>query len=102
MGLYYSLLDWRFPGYFEPKRFPESKEALVERIHNQVRELMTNYGEISVLEYDGGWMADLSGTKEERVDFWRARELNAMVRELQPGIIINNRSGLEEDIDTPE
>ena len=102
VGLYYSLLDWRFPGYFEPQKFPESKEAMVERIHNQVRELMTNYGEIAVLEYDGGWMADLSGTKEERIDFWRARELNAMVRELQPQIIINNRSGLEEDIDTPE
>ena len=102
VGLYYSLLDWRFPGYFEPKRFPESKEALVAQAHDQVRELMTNYGQIDVLEYDGGWMADLSGTKEERIGFWKARELNAMVRELQPGIIINNRSGLDEDIDTPE
>ena len=102
VGLYYSLLDWRFPGYFEPEKYPESKAQLVDYIHNQVRELMTNYGQIDLLEYDGGWMPDLNPDKEYRINFWRARELNAMVRELQPGIIINNRSGLEEDLDTPE
>ena len=102
VGFYYSLLDWRYPGYFEPAKYPESKAALVDYIHHQVRELMTNYGQIDLLEYDGGWMHDLNPDKEFRIDFWRARELNAMVRELQPGIIINNRSGLEEDLDTPE
>ena len=102
VGLYYSLLDWRYPGYFEPEKYPENRDALVDYVHNQVRELMTNYGEISLLEYDGGWMADLNPDKEYRINFWRARELNAMVRELQPGIIINNRSGLDEDLDTPE
>ena len=102
VGFYYSLLDWRYPGYFEPAKYPESKTALVDYIHHQVRELMTNYGQIDLLEYDGGWMHDLNPDKEFRIDFWRARELNAMVRELQPGIIINNRSGLEEDLDTPE
>ncbi|MBE6371687.1 MAG: hypothetical protein E7055_06395, partial [Lentisphaerae bacterium] len=59
-------------------------------------------GQSDRLEYDGGWMPDLNPDKEYRINFWRARELNAMVRELQPGIIINNRSGLEEDLDTPE
>ena len=102
VGLYYSLLDWRYPGYFEPEKYPDSKKELVDYIHNQVRELMTNYGQIDLLEYDGGWMHDLNPDKEFRINFWRARELNAMVRELQPGIIINNRSGLEEDLDTPE
>ena len=102
VGLYYSLLDWRYPGYFEPEKYPENRDALVEYVHNQVRELMTNYGEISLLEYDGGWMPDLNPDKEFQINFWRARELNAMVRELQPGIIINNRSGLQEDLDTPE
>lgn len=102
VGLYYSLLDWRYPGYFEPEKYPENRDALVDYVHNQVRELMTNYGEISLLEYDGGWMPDLNPDKEFQINFWRARELNAMVRELQPGIIINNRSGLQEDLDTPE
>lgn len=102
VGLYYSLLDWRYPGYFNPEKYPENKAALVEYVHNQVRELMSNYGEISLLEYDGGWMADLNPDKEYQINFWKARELNAMVRSLQPDIIINNRSGLKEDLDTPE
>ena len=102
VGLYYSLLDWRFPGYFEPEKYPESYEALVEQAHNQVCELMTNYGKIDLLEYDGGWDADLSEGRDGWARFWRAEELNAMVRSLQPGIIINDRSGKDEDIETPE
>jgi alpha-L-fucosidase len=102
VGLYYSLLDWRFPGYFEPEKYPESKEALIAQVHNQVRELMTNYGKIEVLEYDGGWDSRIATKREDWAKFWRAEELNNMVRELQPGIIINDRSGKEEDIETPE
>ncbi|MBQ7403702.1 MAG: alpha-L-fucosidase [Lentisphaeria bacterium] len=102
VGLYYSLLDWRFPGYFEPEKYPESKEALLRQIHGQVRELMTNYGQIDLLEYDGGWDARLKLDKQGWADFWQADKLNAMVRELQPAIIINDRSGKKEDIETPE
>jgi len=102
VGLYYSLLDWRFPGYFEPEKFPESKDALLEQVHGQVRELMSNYGTIDLLEYDGGWDAKAKTGRDSWVAFWRSRELNAMVRSLQPQIIINNRSGTDEDIDTPE
>ncbi|OQA85393.1 MAG: Alpha-L-fucosidase [Lentisphaerae bacterium ADurb.Bin242] len=102
VGLYYSLLDWRFPGYFDPEKHPESREALVKQAHDQVRELMTEYGKIDLLEYDGGWDADLSEKRDGWARFWRAEELNAMVRRLQPGIIINDRSGTDEDIETPE
>lgn len=102
VGFYYSLLDWRFPGYFSPEKFPESKAALVEQVHCQVRELMSNYGTIDLLEYDGGWDAEAKSERSAWVSFWRSDDLNAMVRSLQPQIIINNRSGTEEDIDTPE
>ena len=102
VGLYYSLLDWRFPGYFEPEKYPESREALVRQAHDQVRELMTNYGKIDLLEYDGGWDAKLAGKRPDWARFWRSQELNAMVRELQPEIIINDRFGTDEDIETPE
>ena len=102
VGLYYSLLDWRYPGYFEPEKYPQSYQELLQLIHNQVRELMTNYGKIDVLEYDGGWDARLVKTRPERAEFWRSKELNAMVRELQPGIIINERACTDEDIVTPE
>lgn len=101
VGFYYSLLDWRFPGYFEPKKYKKSAEAMVEQAHHQVRELMTNYGPIDILWYDGGWLNEKKAGKS-MAKFWRSKALNAMVRELQPNILINNRSGIEEDLDTPE
>jgi len=102
VGIYYSLLDWRFPGYFEPREHPESAAALVQQVHDQVRELMSNYGKIDELWYDGDWISHGRRTDFPIADFWRAAELNAMVRKLQPSILINNRCGLKEDLDTPE
>jgi alpha-L-fucosidase len=98
VGLYYSLVDWRFKGAWQADRYPDSAAAMVERAHAQVRELMTNYGPIDLLWYDGGtW----SGSQPP-AEAYRSRALNAMVRELQPQIIINDRSGLPEDFGTPE
>jgi alpha-L-fucosidase len=98
IGFYYSLLDWRFPGYWNPRKHRESADAMVEQYHAQVRELMTNYGKIDVLWYDGHWIDGVKNVGR----FWRAREINAWVREKQPHILINNRSGVDEDLDTPE
>ena len=101
IGFYYSLLDWRFPGWHEGSdKNPESFEMMVRQAHEQVKELMTNYGKIDILWYDGGWIPSIDG--KEIAKYWRAEELNAMVRKIQPEIIINNRSGLDEDTDTPE
>ena len=100
VGLYYSLLDWRFPGYFNYKTGRESAAAMREQCHEQVRELMTHYGKIDILWYDGSWLNHDITTAE--TDFWHPAKLNAMVRKLQPHIIINNRSGSKEDLDTPE
>lgn len=111
VGLYYSLLDWRFPGFFNFKKYPDSFRAMVRQLHEQVRELMTNYGKIDYLFYDGEWIPNVpmarsleksKGKNPEIAKLWRSRELNRMVRSLQPEIIINNRSGIEEDVDTPE
>jgi len=106
VGFYYSLLDWRFPGYFEPDKYPDSARAMVEQAHAQVEELLCNYGKIDVLWYDGGWAADGGGWKDTSraamARFWRSAELNQMAREKNPSILINNRSGLDEDLDTPE
>ncbi len=102
VGFYYSLLDWRFPGYFEPGRNPDSAQAMVQQVHDQVRELLTNYGKIDMLWYDGGWVAHGKAGIDDIASFWRAKALNRMVRQLQPHIIINNRSGLPADLDTPE
>ena len=105
VGFYYSLLDWRFPGYFEgPKKNPKGFNAMVAQAHAQVKELLTNYGKIDILWYDGGWFPFLDPKDAFRTQpkLWKATALNAMVRKLQPHIIINNRTGLAADIDTPE
>ncbi len=110
IGFYYSLLDWRFPGYHNRKKYPESFEEMVKQVHSQVKELMTQYGKIDYLFYDGEWIPAVKfnrtlveqGDSPNIAKLWRSQELNAMVRELQPQIIINNRSGLPEDVDTPE
>ncbi len=102
VGLYYSLLDWRFPGYFEPELHPESAAALVQQAHDQVRELLSYYGKIDELWYDGDWISHGRRTGTPIAEFWRSAELNAMARQLQPEILINNRAGTAEDLDTPE
>jgi len=95
VGFYYSLLDWRWPAYWEgPDKNPEGWKEFRNYVHTQVRELMSKYGKIDVLWYDGGW--------PRSPDAWQSEQLNSMVRNLQPDIIINNRSGLPEDFDTPE
>jgi alpha-L-fucosidase len=101
VGFYYSLLDWRFPGYFDPAKYRKSADEMVEQFHAQVRELMSNYGKIDVLWYDGDWIAH-GKVAANKAEFWRSKEVNALARKLQPHILINNRSGIDEDLDTPE
>jgi len=107
IGFYYSLLDWRFPAYHAgPGKDPEGWERHVRYSYAQVRELCTQYGRIDLLWYDGGWVPWAEGDAKvnyaPKGDVWRAAEVNAMARQLQPHIVINNRSGVLEDYDTPE
>ncbi len=88
LGFYYSPPDWHNPDYRT-----ENHARYLEYLHGQVRELCTKYGKVSIFWFDG-----LGGTAKD----WDAKKLIAMIRELQPGIIINNRAGLPEDHDTPE
>jgi len=95
IGFYYSLLDWRWPAYWDgPEKDPKGWGEFRDYVHAQVRELMTQYGKIDILWYDGAW--------PHSPEAWRSHELNDMVRGLQPDIVINNRSGMPEDLDTPE
>jgi len=94
-GLYYSLLDWRAEAYWRgPYGDPEGWAAFREHVHAQLSELLTGYGEIATLWYDGFWPH--SG------EAWGSLELEAMARELQPGILVNDRSGIPGDFSTPE
>lgn len=94
VGFYYSLMDWHHPDGARCKSDLAARRRFVDYTHGLIRELMTNYGKIDVLWYD----VDAPLTPEE----WESERMNAMVFELQPEIIVNNRNGLEGDFSTPE
>ena len=110
VGLYYSLMNWRWAGTWDAEEHADDLPRMVDEIHTQVRELMSNYGRIDILWYDtpivpglrvpGQWLGKGMDMSSEK--FYRSVELNGMVRELQPHILINNRSGRREDFGTPE
>ena len=90
VGLYYSLLDWRIPAFWEgPEHDPEGLQAFRDYIHGQVRELLTNYGKIDVMWFDGAWPYS--------AEDWGSFELIETMRSLQPHILINNRLGITEE-----
>ncbi len=86
VGLYYSLADWRIPAYWRGiARDPEGFAQLRAYVFEQVKELMSNYGKIDVLWFDGPW--------PNFAEDWGAHELVKMIRELQPDVMINPRLG---------
>jgi alpha-L-fucosidase len=118
VGFYYSLLDWHHPSYTIDNNHPQSaksdeeydrlnqgRDMAVYRqyLKDQVRELLTNYGKIDMI-----WLDFSSPGKhgKGRAD-WDSVNLLKMVRELQPGIIVNDRLDLLDveggwDFRTPE
>lgn len=99
VGLYYSPMDWRFPGYFDPKGEEDPANAdnallMKKQCYDQVRELVSNYGKIDILWYDGGWLAHKGGDTSSSW-FWEPVKLNKMAREYNPKMIMNPRSGWE-------
>lgn len=100
-GLYYSPMDWRFPGYFDPKGKPESAAMMKEQAYRQIEELCTQYGKADILWYDGGWLAH-QGTDADAAWFWEPLKLNAMVRSYQPDILLSPRSGYRGDFECDE
>lgn len=101
VGIYYSPLDWRFPGYFHPKELPENAALLKKQTYGQVEELMSRYGPIDILWWDGGWLAH-KGTDADAAWFWEPDKLIRMVRHYQPKAVINPRSGWQGDFDIAE
>jgi alpha-L-fucosidase len=100
-GLYYSPMDWRFPAYFRAKELPENAALMKAQCHGQVEELMSGYGRIDVLWYDGAWLAH-EGTDSDAAWLWEPLKLNRMVRRHQPTVIISPRSGWEGDFQCDE
>jgi len=77
--LYYSILDTHHklrPGYITPKH--------VEMVKAQLRELLTNYGEITALVIDG-WDAPWSRISYDIIPF---EEIYKLVKSIQPDCLL--------------
>ncbi|MCK4854970.1 MAG: alpha-L-fucosidase, partial [Bacteroidales bacterium] len=118
IGFYYSLIDWHHPEYTIDRVHPQRAETQDEYdqmnkgrdmavyrdyLKNQVREILTNYGKIDILWLDFSFPGEFGKDRND----WGSVELVKMVRELQPGIILNDRADLLDyaggwDIKTPE
>ena len=117
IGFYYSLIDWHHPDFtidpIHPQRnLPrETVEELnakrdmhryAQYMRNKVQELLTNYGKIDILWFDFSYPDNCPADKpwlvgKGRKD-WESEELIALARRLQPGIMIDNRADIEQDL----
>ncbi len=121
IGFYYSLLDWHHPDYIIDRHHPRRDDPNVPELNegrdmrryaqymrDQVRELLTNYGKIDVLWFDFSFADRESDdprpwmNKGKGKDDWESEKLIALARKLQPGIMIDNRADMEQDLWTPE
>ncbi|AIE85759.1 alpha-L-fucosidase [Fimbriimonas ginsengisoli] len=113
MGWYHSIMDWHHPDYL-PRRSWETADRpadgadmdrYVEYLHNEVRQLLTDYGPIGVMWFDGEWESTWTPKY--------GKALYDLCRSIQPKIIVNNRvspgrNGVEDatlkagDYGTPE
>ena len=89
MCWYHSIMDWHHPDYL-PRRGWETRpvedadfDRYVEHLHNQVTELLTNYGPIGIMWFDGEW--------EGTWNHGYGQPLYDLCLELQPDVIVNNR-----------
>ena len=118
VGFYYSLLDWHHPDYTIDVMHPlrPANEADYDRLNagkdmnryrqymkDQVRELLTNYGEISIMWFDFSF----PGKHGKGRDDWDSVGLLKLARSLQPNIIVDDRLDLQDveggwDFTTPE
>ena len=126
-GLYYSLIDWHHPDFaidsVHPLRNHPDRARMnatrdpreyIEYLHGQVRELLTEFGDVDLLFFDftyPEWFAWPPGMETEwqgkTAEDWDSVGLLKLVRELQPRIAVNDRLGLTDvegawDFRTPE
>ena len=116
-GLYYSPLDWRYPGFFFPGIYRPSAEELRAQYHRQLNQLASNYGKIDILWFDGGggdwlgfggvtfqdgWHARPKDQRYSGTFSWKDDEAVSNLRKLQPSIILNDRTDAAADFRSRE
>jgi alpha-L-fucosidase len=88
---YHSIMDWHHPDWGTRRAWHDkatgepNMDRYVAYMKGQLKELLTGYGPIGILWFDGEW--EKPWTHERGVDLYN------YVRGLQPNIIINNRVG---------
>lgn len=78
VGLYYSVMDWCDSDYRKGPSAPEWRR-FVDKTHSQVRQLMTDFGDIDYLFYDGC----------PPPETWEVEKLHSEIRKLQPGLLVS-------------
>jgi alpha-L-fucosidase len=118
---YYSIPDWHHPEF--PAKYSQrakvaqdgtitapgfhgnpKDDADIEKynafMQGQVRELLTNYGPIGILWFDGG--GSFAKNDPLRAKLIHAQEMIDLIHSIQPNCLVNNRLGLPADYGTPE
>jgi alpha-L-fucosidase len=90
LHFYYSLLDWTHPAY------RTDWPAYVEYYQEQVRELLTTYGEIGGIVFDGYWPR--VAFEGDEIDYfaprgeWDLASTYEMIHALQPHAVVANNT----------
>lgn len=106
LGFYYSTLDWFRDDYpYETGRTGQGSGRTVKSNYDsylkfmkaQLTELLTNYGKVSAIWFDGHWdQTNLEGHEDRssRLD-WRYDEIYSLIHRLQPQCLIGNNHHLD-------
>jgi len=117
VGLYYSPLDWRYPGFFFPDLYRSSAVELQKQYQRQLDELASHYGKLDIIWFDGGganwlgfggvqfkggWQARPKGEDYTGTFSWDDTEVVGNLRKLQPSVIVNDRTDAPADFRSRE
>lgn len=98
LGFYHSTCDWHHPDFpltspgGEVERETSNIDRYTDYLKNQSVEIIEKYGPLLLMWYD----------VPQRFDSVRGQEVIDRIRAVQPGILVNNRTGAKGDFDTPE
>lgn len=100
LHLYYSHIDWMRDDYpmgrtatnvIGRDRSKEDWQGYYQFMNRQLKELLTRYGEIGAIWFDGYWDRD-----RDSVPFnWQLEEQYAMIHRLQPRCLVGNNHHVE-------
>lgn len=106
LGLYYSTLDWSrndYPyetgrtGQYSGRTEKSNYASYLQFMKNQLTELLTNYGPVMSIWFDGHWdqtNPEGNADRTSRID-WKYNEIYGLIHRLQPGCIIGNNHHLD-------